>query len=304
MASSSHNPSNTVISSFPYFPRLPWELRAYIWESAISPRNVPIHVKHRFDINDLPDSQTDGPKRVFATASPIPPPALLQTCQEARNHLTHPATRATGAGYYEKVSSSDLQINITVPGQDPAQLSTSSSSSPPGPVRYTWVNFGAGDMIQLSFPRFLPLSADSADFTDTINSADLDGTRATCLKIRRFVLPNIRQSSQFTVQEVESLVHGTSQYGLAHVKEVVLNLRYDEYYPGALSPLELAWRRSRCSTGRSQLDLDDEAGTEFVTIHYTNEVYTALHFFAHGLQGTFDLPRRVIPESMERARRI
>ncbi|PVI06938.1 hypothetical protein DM02DRAFT_638313 [Periconia macrospinosa] len=57
------------MATFHSFPRLPYELRAQIWEYTIEPRTVQLKMKRR-------------DPRYFTSATPVPP--LLQVCRETR----------------------------------------------------------------------------------------------------------------------------------------------------------------------------------------------------------------------------
>lgn len=63
------------MTAFHLFPRLPYELRMQIWEMTVEPRIVNAELTHQ--------NPTD---RAFYLTSSTPVPAVLQTCQEARNH--------------------------------------------------------------------------------------------------------------------------------------------------------------------------------------------------------------------------
>jgi hypothetical protein len=56
------------------FPRLPYELRAQIWDMTVEPRTVEVHIGHAYP----------NPHCYIISSTPIP--ATLQTCREARNH--------------------------------------------------------------------------------------------------------------------------------------------------------------------------------------------------------------------------
>lgn len=85
--------------TFHPFPRLPFELRARIWELTVEPRVVEVRVVYH-DPSPLkktdPDAWTNEwmkkrlpPRRHLR--SPTPVPVQLQTCREAREHLSrHP----------------------------------------------------------------------------------------------------------------------------------------------------------------------------------------------------------------------
>jgi hypothetical protein len=59
------------MATFHPFPRLPFELRAQIWEATVEPRVVEVRIRHKDKIPRL--------------ISPTPVPGPLQTCREARN---------------------------------------------------------------------------------------------------------------------------------------------------------------------------------------------------------------------------
>lgn len=59
------------MATFHPFPRLPFELRAQIWEATVEPRTVEVRIRYKNSI----------PRLVSLT----PVPAPLQTCREARN---------------------------------------------------------------------------------------------------------------------------------------------------------------------------------------------------------------------------
>lgn len=59
------------MATFHPFPRLPFELRAQIWEATVEPRTVEVFIRYKDEI----------PRLVSTT----PVPAPLQTCREARN---------------------------------------------------------------------------------------------------------------------------------------------------------------------------------------------------------------------------
>ncbi|KAK3485935.1 uncharacterized protein B0T23DRAFT_294316, partial [Neurospora hispaniola] len=67
---------------FHYFPYLPWELRARVWELSAEPRVV--HVRTVESGNPLSDA-SDGKKEYKTVFSSNPIPAMLQACRESRN---------------------------------------------------------------------------------------------------------------------------------------------------------------------------------------------------------------------------
>ena len=149
--STSTSPSHATFHHFPY---LPWELRTRIWELAVSPRTVPFWMKARAlppstsplhirrYLTPYCDEHPESPTFTWAlyTSSPIPAP--LHACQEARSHLTDPVCGVNGYGYYEKLSSSDLE-----------DMQQSWVSEDKIHFPYIWVNFEV-DMIDISLAPF------------------------------------------------------------------------------------------------------------------------------------------------------
>ncbi|KAH8161628.1 hypothetical protein CIB48_g6619 [Xylaria polymorpha] len=83
------------MAAFHPFPRLPAELRAQIWEMTVAPRIVEVRITYRASALS-PDSSSTNTATVPHLVSSTPVPAILQTCQEARNQglyqrLTKPA---------------------------------------------------------------------------------------------------------------------------------------------------------------------------------------------------------------------
>ncbi|KAL0938049.1 uncharacterized protein CTRU02_207780 [Colletotrichum truncatum] len=117
--------TTATTATFHPFPHLPAELRTRIWELTVEPRIVEVRVLY-----DQPNpTYVDGfeppvksPPQMRYLYSLTPVPAQLQTCREAREHLT---TCPYSAYRFEKAFS---EIG-TVPqnGTDP--------------VRYVWFNF-------------------------------------------------------------------------------------------------------------------------------------------------------------------
>ena len=67
------------MSTFHPFPRLPYELRAMIWEATFEPRTLSVELRH----------ELQGGVEVkggLSLASSTPVPAVLQTCREARHY--------------------------------------------------------------------------------------------------------------------------------------------------------------------------------------------------------------------------
>jgi hypothetical protein len=79
------------MATFHPFPRLPYELRAQIWEMTVEPRVV--NVECRWG---------EATRQICLTSS-TPVPAVLEACREARNH-----------GLYQKAFS---EIDLPGPGR-------------------------------------------------------------------------------------------------------------------------------------------------------------------------------------------
>ncbi|KAL2136766.1 hypothetical protein VTI74DRAFT_1807 [Chaetomium olivicolor] len=75
------------MTTFHPFPRLPFELRARIWELTVEPRTVEVRVLHKRTL--VPDGAPSGEGRIEVRApclfSSTPVPAALHSCREARN---------------------------------------------------------------------------------------------------------------------------------------------------------------------------------------------------------------------------
>ncbi|KAI0596469.1 hypothetical protein F4775DRAFT_564738 [Biscogniauxia sp. FL1348] len=111
------------MSTFHPFPRLPAELRARIWALAVEPRVVEVRV--------VPDN----PLEVQRLVSPTPVPAILQTCQEARD-----------SGLYKQAFS-----EVTATG-----VNAAAGAEP----RYVWLSLDI-DMVSIgktSFRAFAPVA--------------------------------------------------------------------------------------------------------------------------------------------------
>ncbi|KAI1079782.1 hypothetical protein F5B20DRAFT_542403 [Whalleya microplaca] len=111
------------MSTFHPFPRLPIELRVCIWALAVEPRVVEVRV--------VPDNSLKVQKLI----SPTPVPAILQTCQEARN-----------LGLYRQAFSevTDTKVNAAAGAES----------------RYAWLNLDI-DMVSIgktSFEAFAPVA--------------------------------------------------------------------------------------------------------------------------------------------------
>ncbi|CCC06718.1 hypothetical protein SMACR_00745 [Sordaria macrospora] len=98
--------SSETTTTFHFFPRLPYELRIFIWEMAVySPRVINIHVGQvrQLPKRDIAMHYSDLKLSTKLLLTSTPAPAALHACQEARNYLTDPVHGAKGSGYYEKM---------------------------------------------------------------------------------------------------------------------------------------------------------------------------------------------------------
>ncbi|KAK3396783.1 hypothetical protein B0T20DRAFT_329389, partial [Sordaria brevicollis] len=153
--------------AFRLFPRLPWELRARIWEFTVEPRTVEINVKYKLvhvteDMKAIYDDEGPDPEvpigvfefrmRASTLCLSGPVPAPLHACREARIHLTEEL--GGKSRFYSKAFhdipeipyESDSRSEYFKPQPiDPAvRLEL---GLPPEP-RYFWVNFEL-DMIDI-----------------------------------------------------------------------------------------------------------------------------------------------------------
>lgn len=106
------------MTTFHPFPRLPYEIRAIIWALAVEPRIVDVRA---ISGSRLPRGflySADPEKEVMDPYMPVLPPAMLHTCQEARQQ-----------NIYQKVFYPD-----------------STTHQPQG--RYTWIHYET-DMIDI-----------------------------------------------------------------------------------------------------------------------------------------------------------
>ncbi|KAH7631459.1 hypothetical protein B0T09DRAFT_261143 [Sordaria sp. MPI-SDFR-AT-0083] len=144
------------MTAFHPFPRLPWEVRARIWELTIEPRTVEVNIEYeRTAITDDMRARfnlaLDTPTciSVLRLRSSTAVPAPLQTCREARIHLTE----IVGSfGFYRKAFH---QLPATpnngkeMPPQRGLRLEIGLGLEP----RYVWVNFEI-DMISIDQSMF------------------------------------------------------------------------------------------------------------------------------------------------------
>lgn len=136
--------TTATTATFHPFPRLPSELRAQIWELTVEPRIVEVGVVYH---HPTPATVTDpDPRRmnkplpppVRHLRSPIPAPAQLHTCRDAREHLgRHPYHN----GYqkaFSKIMTTPYDGFDPVPEDDPQKERD----------RYVWLNFDV-DMVSI-----------------------------------------------------------------------------------------------------------------------------------------------------------
>ena len=170
-----------------------------IWELTVLPRTVCIQLQSRSETLESSGSWYRPLSHLIFTSTPPTPPPTLQTCQEARNHLTRPSTHARG--YYEKVSAPNLLYSsaIAEPWGDEEKPASGPGPTPipapPSNARYIWVNFSI-DMIDIGERRFL-FSAHYAS------------------KIKR-VRFKVRMSNR---PILDILGRGRSKFGLPNVKD-------------------------------------------------------------------------------------
>ncbi|KAL0930179.1 uncharacterized protein CTRU02_214999 [Colletotrichum truncatum] len=186
--------------TFHPFPRLPSELRNRIWELTVEPRIVEVRVVyHQPNPANVKGSAELGAQEVDWTVkrpppvrhlrSPTPVPAQLQTCREAREHLTtHPVAKYR----YEK---SFCEIVMTrYEGLDPVP------EGDPERERYVWFNFDI-DMF-------------------SIGDTDLNEFRPVAHQIRRLRLERAISNEYFS--RTESLLFGNKFRNLAEVYLICL----------------------------------------------------------------------------------
>ncbi|KAK2013716.1 hypothetical protein LZ32DRAFT_604227 [Colletotrichum eremochloae] len=137
-------------ATFYPFPHLPAELRSRIWELTVEPRVVDVRVVHHqpnllsaADGSQQPGSRTvvdwtvKRPPPLRHLRSSTPAPAQLQTCREARDHLsTCPDTRYRYERAFSEITTTPHGGFDPVPEGDPQR------------DRYVWFNFD-GDMVSI-----------------------------------------------------------------------------------------------------------------------------------------------------------
>lgn len=139
--------ATTPTATFHPFPNLPTELRARIWELTVESRIVEVRVVYRqpdpANITRIEPSlrvadwRAKLPPPMRHLRSSTPPPAQLQTCHEARRHLTTHSDTST-EGRYEKafseIATRPYDGFDAVPDGDPER------------ERYVWFNFDKDTM--------------------------------------------------------------------------------------------------------------------------------------------------------------
>ncbi|KAK3398756.1 hypothetical protein B0T20DRAFT_498743 [Sordaria brevicollis] len=147
--------------TFHSFPHLPWELRARIWELTVEPRTVEVNIEYqRSDTEITDDMRTrfnlapDTPTWIYVlrlrSSTPVPTP--LQTCREARMHLTENVDRGGNFGFYRKAFHqlpAAKYCGKEVQLQPGLRLELGLDAEP----RYVWVNWEI-DMISIGQSMF------------------------------------------------------------------------------------------------------------------------------------------------------
>ncbi|RYO98267.1 hypothetical protein DL764_007133 [Monosporascus ibericus] len=172
--------TTATTATFHLFSHLPFELRVRIWELTVEPRIVEVRVVHHdpspVKVTD-PDSWTDEwmKKRlppVRHVRSPTPVPTQLQTCCEAREHLSrHPYSGYQKA--FSEIMTTPYDGFDPVPEDDPQGERD----------RYVWLNFDV-DMV-------------------SIGKTDLCDFRAVAYQVRRLRLKRSIYNEYFSYTESE-----------------------------------------------------------------------------------------------------
>ncbi|KAJ4398602.1 hypothetical protein N0V85_006242 [Neurospora sp. IMI 360204] len=143
----------TTATTFHLFPCLPWEIRSRIWELTVEPRTVEVRISYVWQkISAKAEAKYRyGRLGILALRSSTPVPAPLQTCREARNHLT--STTKKGHRYYQQAFSKlpaarwfFEEIKCENP-EDRLELGLEAEP------RYIWVDFDV-DMISIGRSPF------------------------------------------------------------------------------------------------------------------------------------------------------
>ncbi|GKT41009.1 uncharacterized protein ColSpa_01190 [Colletotrichum spaethianum] len=165
--------TTATTATFHPFLHLPAKLRARIWELTVEPRVVEVRVLyHQPSPTDVEGSElvVKWPPRMRYLCSPTPAPAQLQTCREAREHLT----TCPDSGFRFEKAFSEL---ATTPHNGPDPV----SEGGPRQERYVWFNFD-NDML-------------------SIGKTDLHEFRAVAYQIRRLRLRRVISDEYFSRTE-------------------------------------------------------------------------------------------------------
>ncbi|KAH7311955.1 hypothetical protein BKA65DRAFT_158080 [Rhexocercosporidium sp. MPI-PUGE-AT-0058] len=163
------------------FQHLSFELRARIWELTVEPRIVEVHVVYHHPNKQLP------PMRHLRSSTSAP--AQLQTCREAREHLTrHPNVRYWYEKAFSEITTTPYEGFDPVPEDDPQR------------ERYVWLNFD-NDMV-------------------SIGDTDLSDFRAVAYQVRRLRLERALSCEYFC--HTESLLIGNLFRNLVEIHLVCL----------------------------------------------------------------------------------
>ncbi|KZL82820.1 hypothetical protein CI238_11923 [Colletotrichum incanum] len=172
--------TTATTATFHPFPNLPAELRARIWTLTVEPRIVevrvvyhqpnPINVKGSEPGAQTVDWTVKRPPPIRHLRSSTPAPAQLQTCREARQHLTtYPDTEYRYEKAFSEITTTPYDGFDPVPEGDPQR------------ERYVWLNFD-NDMV-------------------SIGDTDLNNFRAVADQIRRLRLERALSNEYFSRTE-------------------------------------------------------------------------------------------------------
>ncbi|GJC83611.1 hypothetical protein ColLi_06449 [Colletotrichum liriopes] len=165
--------ATATTATFHPFPHLPAELRARIWELAVEPRIVEVRVLyHQPSPTNVEGSEpvVKWPPRMRYLCSPTLAPAQLQTCREAREHLT----TCPDSVYRFKKAFAEL---ATTPHNGPDPVSEGGLRQ----ERYVWFNFD--------------------NDTLSIGKTDLHEFRAVAYQIHRLQLQRVISEEYFSRTE-------------------------------------------------------------------------------------------------------
>lgn len=174
------------MATFHPFPRLPYELRAMIWEATFEPRTLSVELRH-----ELHGGVGDSAGVSLASSTPVP--AVLQSCHEARNY-----------GPYKKVFS---ELSTSGKGLGYVLILTRCIRMLINPRSYIWANL-KHDVIEIRLSSACHFEAVAASITKLkfrINWSDVLGSRhyrdsRFGEELRRFV--NVEQ---LYIETVENL---------------------------------------------------------------------------------------------------